>query len=882
MISLGYVLQLPVWRNIVMKNESRRCFVKKLSTAAAGVFAYDGLHSCRNNIDNNRPKQRKINILSDDWYVRQFDGDPPDIRRLENEVLNPGAAWFSAEMPAQVHGILLRDGKIADPRIGKNAAKCTWVGAADWVYGTTFQSPEGAGPVFIRFEGLDTVARAYVNGVEIGRFDNMYRSYTCDVRAALNTGREKNVLLIIFTSPEKYLQEIERTREPGQGITAIKYFRKCHSDFGSYLGASPHSMKVGIYRDVILDIPDVSWFDDIWIRPRLTDDFSRAVVDVHIKASGKPCPVEWRLVSPGGEIVVRGETIPGADLFSIPVTNPELWWPRTHGKQKLYTLELEIREGGTIRDARDISFGIRKIEPVPADPETGEKRFAFRINGQMIFLRGACWAPVEGMTHCWTPERARRLYELIEHGNMNVLRVWGEGVIPPDEFYEECDRRGILIWQDFMFGYGIHPDGPPEFNDNRRLEIEGMIRRLRNHTCLLMWCGGNENHMGYSFSFDSNPEHGNTVHGTIMPEAVRKLDPDRLFHPSSPYGGPYPNYPLEGDWHDYSTLNFSPFASVPLFASEVGRVSAPSMNSMRRFLLEEEIWPNGFNAAVRTPGKPSWPEMWQYRSVGGSWDKIGPIEEFCDPVTAEDLIRVLGTAHGEYLRRRVERERRGVPDGAADGNRRCWGNTIWRLNDAWPIIYWSAIDYYLEPKIAYYFLRRAYEPILVSFERTPDSIHVWIVNDSPESTEGTLEVRKMRFDGTIRDEVSEFVRINPGQSRRCLDLSGFGLINLRSEFLLARFNGKEAIMLFIGERYLHLPKPCLDARYVHDAIEIQTDLFARQVTLEAEGFTGAVFEDNFLDMPPGSKRIIKIIDRAGARKIVVRAVNAERVAVTMS
>ena len=133
-------------------------------------------------------------------------------------------------------------------------------------------------------------------------------------------------------------------------------------------------------------------------------------------------------------------------------------------------------------------------------------------------------------------------------------------------------------------------------------------------------------------------------------------------------------------------------SSRPLYASEVGRASAPSLASMRRFLSEEELWPEGFDPAIRRPGQAAWPPMWQYRSVGGSWDKVGPLERFCDPKTPEELIRVLGTAHGEYLSERVERQRRGVPDGKPDGNRRCWGNMVWRLNDSWPILYWAVID----------------------------------------------------------------------------------------------------------------------------------------------------------------------------------------------
>lgn len=460
---------------------------------------------------------------------------------------------------------------------------------------------------------------------------------------------------------------------------------------------------------------------------------------------------------------------------------------------------------------------------------------------------------------------------------MNVLRIWAEGNIPPPSFYDECDRRGIFIWQDFMFGYGMHPAGQTAFDENCQMEIEGMIRSLRNHPCLLLWVGGNENHMAWDFRYGTQPGVGNKLFDEIMPQTVARLDPDRLFHPSSPHGGRVPNWPLEGDWHDYSTLKYCPHASVPIYASEVGRASAPSITSMRRFLSEKELWPEGHDPSITTPGKAAWPPMWQYRSVGGSWDKVGPLEQYCDPRSAKDLIRVLGTAHGDYLRDRVERERRGVPDGAPDGNRRCWGNMVWRLNDSWPIVYWAVIDYYLEPKIPYYYLRRAYDPVLVTFERTADEILVWVVNDSPEPISGELTVSRRAFNGDTRGTLTAEVTVEPGQSKRCLSTTDLGPVVMRREFLEASFDGREVSQLLIGERYLHLPDAKMTAQIMNGQVEIRAGNFARQVTLTMNGVTGAIFEDNFFDLPPDCTRTIRIIDTAGGEELTVGALNASPV-----
>jgi beta-galactosidase/beta-glucuronidase len=822
-------------------------------------------------------QERATIVLSENWYIKQLETDKPDIAALTRQAASPDKAWLPAQMPAQVHDVLLEYGKISDPHVGKNAADSAWVGQKDWAYVCTFIGPgESSGPVFLRFGGLDTLASVYLNGTKIGSFNNMYREYAVDVREKLAPAGRDNVLLIIFSSPLRFINQVQRP-ERHKSLGNYKWLRKSHGDFSSYLGARPHSVKVGVFRDVLLDVPGRSWIEDVWVRPKLSADFKRATLRVSVEVGGAGAELNWVLKDPSGKEIKRGKARKSGKVrnFQIAIGNLKLWWPRTHGVANLYQLEVSLNNKRGLLDSRSVRFGIRDVRPVLKDPQTGEKRFRFDINGRPIFMRGACWAPLEGMTHCWRNERAMRLLDLLEHGRMNVLRIWGEGYIPPRRFYDECDRRGIFIWQDFMFGYNMHPSGEPEFDKNCRAEIEGMIHKLRNHPCILLWAGGNENHMGWDFSRGTKPTIGLELFHKIMPVACARLDPDRLFHPSSPYGGRVPNWPLEGDWHDYTTLKFAPEASVPLYASEVGRASAPSLSSMKLFLSNEDLWPEGYSPAIRTPGRAAWPPMWQYRSVGGSWDKVGRVGEYCDPATAQDLIRVLGMAHGEYLRDRVERERRGVSDGKPDGNRRCWGNMIWRLNDSWPILYWSVIDYYLEPKIPFYFLRRAYDPVLVSFEQTDDQIAVWVVNDSPEPVSGRLKVHRRRFDGKSRGQLQTEVKLEPGQAKRCLVTTELGPIYLRNEFLHATFGTRQATYLLIGERYLHLPKAKLTAHTIGDKIEITTNVFARTVTLEMDGVTGAVFEDNFFDMIPEQKRTIAVINPAGGQAVTIRALNAK-------
>jgi beta-mannosidase len=817
--------------------------------------------------------------LADGWLIKQLDTDKPDVAALARQSASPDKTWLSARMPAQVHDVLLAHGLIADPHVGRNAAECAWVGNKDWAYVCRFPTPPKVpGPAFLRFEGLDTLADAYLNGAAIGHFENMFREFSVDVKDRLAPPGQQNVLAFVFSSPLRFM----RTAALSKDSTASGHLslRKCHSDFGSYLGARPHAVKVGVYRDVVLDLPGRSWIDDVWVQSELSPDFRSANLKVRVETGGEKAAIHWVLIDPTGREVTRGEgkAASHGTTIQVPVPQPRLWWPRMQGEQNLYSFEVALIDGDRVLDRRRTTIGIRHVKPVLADPATGEKRFRFDINGQPIFLRGGDWVPLEGATHVWQPERARRLLDLAEQGNMNVLRIWGEGEIPPQSFYEECDRRGICIWQDFMFGYYEHRKDDLSFLANCREEIEGAIRRLRNHPSLLLWAGGNEQYLWASTTDVSHSKR--EIFERMMPEVCKRLDPGRLFHTSSPYGGPTGNWPLEGDWHDYTTINFAPQASVPLFGSEVLRASVPSLASMRRFLSEEEVWPKGFDPAIRKPGQPAWPPAWTYHSTGiATWDRIGAMQEFCDPASAEDLIRVIGTAHGEYLRERVERQRRGVPDGLPDGNRRCWGNIVWRLNDSWPMVYSSVIDYYLQPKIAYYFLRRAYEPVIVSFERTPDRICAWVVNDSAQPIVGKLVVERLGFDGNKRGGLDADVAFKPGEAKRCLDLTPLGEISLRTEFLRATFAGRDVTHLLIGERYLHLPQAHLSLQRTGDSIEIGTDVFARQVTVQFDGPSGALFEDNYFDLPPRQKRTIRVAAGKDGHQLTVRALNAEPVTI---
>src|SRR5579871_3301750 len=293
--------------------------------------------------------------LRENWYLREIDTEPPDIATLMEEAKAPAAPWLSAQMPTQVHEILLAHGRISDPHPGKNAADSAWVGERDWVYACRFAGPDRReGPVFLRFEGLDTLAFAYLNDMPVGQFDNMFREYVVDVRPYLAPPGQANTLLVLFQSPLRFVQAVRQPPEHQGKIARHKYFRKAANDFGTYLGARPHAVKVGIYRDIVLDVPDRAWIEDVRVQTDLAPDLDKATLKVSVTTAGAQADLEWRLIAPFGQEAAQGRMDTSHADFTIALDRPELWWPRTHGVPHLYRLEVRLLSAGECLDHREV------------------------------------------------------------------------------------------------------------------------------------------------------------------------------------------------------------------------------------------------------------------------------------------------------------------------------------------------------------------------------------------------------------------------------------------------------------------------------------------------------------------------------------------------
>ncbi|RMD81583.1 MAG: hypothetical protein D6820_04910 [Lentisphaerae bacterium] len=861
-------------------------------------------------------------LLTENWSLCTRDGHGPlsqeEVRQFtENREF--GDPLPIAELD-EVQAILLAHGRIPDPRDLDGARECLWVAEQDWVYHCEFMAPALTNEqrLFLVCHGLDTIADIYLNGELVGEHRDMYLPWRGEITRHLARSRQIT-LLIHFHSPHQWIRihSPQASLDDGR-VHPNRILRKPHEDFNSFHGAWPYFTPVGVFDDVALEIVTEAELREIHAGASLTAEGGGRVEiagQIEGKAPG-PYRLEARLVAPDGEekaVVCREVTSSGngtnpADetvrrwqvVMNLEVSDVTLWWPKELGKQALYRLELTLTNAaGVVLDQTIRELGFRKVELDGA--------FNLRVNGVPLRMWGVCFSPLDQFTHQWQPDRMAKLWTLIENLNVNTLRLWGPGAPYGDELYSEADRRGILLWSEFYHTWGMYPNDDDFF---RLCEEEARqhVMRYRHHPAVIMWCGANEVHMGCEIMYPGREPICNRLYREIYPRVCGQLDPERYYHIDSPYGGAFANDPRAGDSHGYTHHWFVPGVEYPLLLSENARWSPPLLKTMKRFIpRRDELWPEGFEARIRhyrgeeaglaqdgalteRPTNPDGflPPAWQLlgKPEPVLTRRAGLLGDFYQTGSSpEGLIDWIGAAHSEFIRRDVERLRRGKPPHLASEPRITRGHLWWHLNACWPCIDSELVDYLMEPKMAYYALRRAYQPVLLSFS-TGNQIHLWLTNDSGRTVEGRVVF--YLFDMTrnhICAHHEQPVKVEHDRSVVLFDLDFLGMFD-RQHVLCARLLGPhdalicECIDFACEERNLRFPAARLSLRQTGtDRLEISTSHFARRVELAGTGEDGDefgwYFEDNFFDLLPDRPREIRILGQHRRGQITVRSPYAQ-------
>lgn len=621
------------------------------------------------------------------------------------EAMKGVTAWMPASVPGGVQYDLLRAGYIQHPHRDLNSLSCEWVEHRWWMYRTSFPRPAHLGrKVELVCKGLDYKAHVYLNNVPIGEHEGMFVPAVFDITDIARTHEMLELRILFEHAPQEQSQI---------GRTSLTHTQK--SRFGYKWDFSARLVSLGIWDDVYLRVHEELSLGEAHVRTDVAED-GAGVVGLKVRVEGampeantsigaplsEDYAAEAVLTDPDGreigtQRIALGPAPAEAD-FTFRVERPLLWYPNGHGEQPQYRLEVRLLKGGALLDARAFKPGIRKLgymlneeSPASALPYT------FVINGKKVYVKGVNLTPLDMLYGTVTQERYEWTVLLMKRAGVNMVRVWGGGVIEKNVFYELCDRHGILVWQEFVQSGSGMDSVPPE--DPKYLALladaaEAAVKDRRNHVSLAVWSGGNE--LKEAPNLPCGYENGNLA---LLKALVRAHDPDRMFLPTSA-SGPQEmlsldvgrNHDVHGGWKYRGHPEHYEFygQSDSLFHSEFGVDGLCAVKSMRKFLSPAHIRVSDMEESL----------VWRHH--GDWWDtRERDAWFFGKPTDIEAFVRGSQWIQAEGLRFIVEANRR--------RQFRNSGSIVWQFNEPWPNVGCTSLtDYYGEAKMAYYWVGQAF------------------------------------------------------------------------------------------------------------------------------------------------------------------------------
>ncbi|GAA0290543.1 beta-mannosidase [Gracilibacillus halotolerans] len=789
---------------------------------------------------------RKIINLNENWELQSS---------IEAECL-------PITLPASVMNTYLAEGKIDDPYYRDNEDEALVIAENDYIFRKTF-NVEGDilsdEYIWLVFHGIDTVADISLNGKVLLSTENMHRKYKVDVKDVLK--KTANQLEIKLYSPLKYIQgKQEENPLPGvsHAVDGYQHLRKSHSMFGWDWG--PKIPDLGIWKDVELVAWSSNRIEDIAISQQHETD--RVYLDIKLEAQQSNHTLTWdiAITDPNGEELNASiDTSDKRVVLPVTIGNPKIWWPVGYGEQPLYDVTIRLSDGDTIYDERKMKIGLRTIQVRHEKDEWG-KSFEFIVNGVALFMKGANYIPEDNLLPRTSKQRTERLIQDCLRANFNMIRVWGGGHYPHDDFYELCDESGILVWQDFMFACSVYPF-TDSFVENVKQEAIDQIKRLRHHASLAIWCGNNE--VEEAMEFWGWPKRADwrrdyiKLFEIILPDLVQRYDPETFYWSSSPSSGggfDNPRNPDVGDMHYWEVWHgqkpFTEYRNYYFrFCSEFGFQSFPALKTIESFTLPEDR--NIFSRIMEKHQKND--------------DANGKIlyylsQNFLYPKDLDALIYTSQLLQAEAMKYGVEHWRR---------NRgRCMGALYWQLNDCWPVASWSSIDYFGRWKALHYFAKKFYNPILLSIEESDTSAKVFVTNDTFDDVDGRVVWKLRNNKSEIIESGTIDIMVDSLTAREiaALDFSEHldgKLIHetyLEAELYINDRSYSNSTVMFTKPKHFMFLNPELTAAVKETDTQFQINItsaaFAKYVEVSLS--LDAVLSDNYFDLSAGDTKIITI------------------------
>lgn len=763
------------------------------------------------------------------------------------------------QIPGTVLSGLLAAGKIKDPFYRTNEDATRALFWKDYVFTRTFDVDEellAQQHIVLVCEGLDTLAEISINGTFLAKTDNMHRTWKFQAKKLLHPG--KNEIQIVFRSVLRFIEDYPYEAHkkinyiPCGSMKGNQLLRKAHSMFGWDWG--PQTIDAGIFRDIYLQGYSHARIEDIRIHQQhaknvsvqtsitLSESVPGQKLCVELSEDGADKPLQTKLCKTNAD---------GVAAVDFVIENPKLWWPNDYGDQPLYIVRTTLLdEDGTSLESITRRIGLRTLTISQEKDEWGNE-FAFCVNGVKIFTRGGNYIPDDCLYTRITEKKLDYILESCRRAHFNCVRVWGGGYYPSDAFYDLCDEKGLIVWQDLMYACNVY-DVTDAFAENCRQETYDNVRRLRHHASLGLWCGNNEIESAWDHWGDFQKETPYLradyirLFEEVLPKAVQEADGETFYWHSSPSSGgcfDNPDDANRGDTHYWDVWHGQkPFTDYRKyffrFCSEFGFQSFPCAKTVNSFTLEDDR--NIFSRVIESHQKNDAAngKMLYYLS-----------ENLRYPKDLTHLLYASQVLQGMAIKYGVDHWRR---------NRgRCMGTLYWQINDDWPAPSWSSIDYFGRWKALHYMAQKFYAPHAVSMTLEDHRCHVYFSNESFETTEYSLTLSIRDLSGNVL-ETYETKGNSPAFS--AIETAVVDICSWEDQkddvFLEAVIHTKDQKVLkdvetLVPYKYLNLKNPVIstEAEETNDAfiLHISSDCFAPFVALDFDD-ADVIFSDNFFHL----------------------------------
>lgn len=780
---------------------------------------------------------------------------------------------YKAEVPGCIYTDLLHNNLIPDPFFSCNEKGLQWIEDCTWVYHTVFQADTELldfPNISLVFEGLDTYAHVFLNDSLIFRADNMFRTWSADCRHYLHEG--ENTIRIVFLPAAKTAREISALHYCALPGGERVYVRKAQYQFGWDWG--PRFAGCGIWRPLYFETWKSLKISDIYVHQKKSERDS-ALLQTHIEIeSEEEILLTLQIQTEQGHVYLKDEIAlrPGLNYveknFIIP--NPRLWWCNGLGEPYLYSFDFVLLKNDVIVAKKSVKTGLRTIELVCLPDSIGSS-FYFRLNGKPVFVKGANYIPQDAFPSEVSNQRYISLIQKVQESGMNMLRVWGGGIYEKDLFYDLCDIHGIMVWQDFMFACAMYP-GDSSFLNNVKNEAADNIKRLRNHPCIALWCGNNEvdegwHNWGWQKEFSYSAADSTriwhdylSIFEDLLPDALKKYHPEISYHPSSPmYGWGREKSYTHGDSHYWGVWwGMEPFGKyrekTGRFASEYGFQGFPDISCLKKCADSSELFL--FSDVLKCHQK---------HPTGFETIHTYMQREYQTPDNLSDYIYISQLLQAYGIKTAIEACRKNKD--------RCMGSLYWQLNDCWPVVSWSGLDYYQHPKALQYFVTKAYQTSLPIILLNQNMLEVWLTSDDTVSRTCTLSLKLLDFTGKVYWKTSVPCSLNIEKSIKAWSMPLNNIITDTSIFSELVFHAAidttedifpENLLYFKKPLSLKLPRANISLDVIHMRqtylLVIQSDVLAKDVFISIENEESNIekISDNYFDMLPGRKYYVSV------------------------